>query len=209
MNVRVIPRAVLDSYLKVARLPLDTAARLVPGGGNGRGASARLAVDRVDATARSVAGAILRDPKLREDAKRRRAAAQERERAVKLRGRADEKISQAQARVEERHEKAQRRRAQADSRTKTRRQRASQEHQQKTEQARATEKRRREAAREVKSEQDERVDEVAPQARLEALEAKAEAEAKREEAVIEKDEAQRLGDAAAALKEERKQDADR
>jgi colicin import membrane protein len=204
VNLRVIPRTAVDRYLKAVRLPLDAATKLLPGRRTGAGSAAKLAVERADATARAVAGTVLGDPALREDARRRRAAASERQRAVKLRTQADDTSDAAEARVEERHDQAQRRRAQADTTAKTRRQRASEEHQQKSQRASAAEKRRREAAREAKAREDKKVDDLAPQARLEALDAKADAEAEREKALVESDEAARLGDAAARVKAARK-----
>src|SRR5205823_2791024 len=82
MNVRVIPRTALTGYLKLVRTPLDAAIRLLPGNGNGDGAkpTAQLAIDRADATIRSVAGTFLGDSALREDGARRHHAARERER---------------------------------------------------------------------------------------------------------------------------------
>ncbi|MGI8864030.1 MAG: hypothetical protein ACR2JH_06460 [Solirubrobacteraceae bacterium] len=203
MTVR---RTAVDTYLRVVRVPLDAATRLLPGGRTGASSTAKLAVDRADATARAVAGTVLRDPALREDARRRRAASKERERAVKLRTQADQTADAAEARVEERHDESQQRRQQADTKAKARRQRSSEEHQQKAQRAAAAEKRRREAAREAKARQDAKVDEVAPQARLEALDTKAEAQREREKALVESDEAARLGDAAARVKAARKSD---
>jgi len=68
MNVRSIPRAVVNGYIKGLRLPLDlTVGR--------RGDGAELALDRAEATARAVAGTVLGDEELRKDAAQRRAAA--------------------------------------------------------------------------------------------------------------------------------------
>jgi hypothetical protein len=52
---------------------------------------------------------------------------------------------------------------------------------------------------------EEKIEELAPEARLDTLEEKAAAQREREVALAERDEAQRLADAAAALKEERKE----
>src|SRR6059058_2112047 len=109
MNVRVIPRTAVTGYLKLVRTPLDSAIRLLPGS-NGDGAKpTRLAVDRADATVRSVAGSLLADPVLREDGARRHQAARERERGMRLRSQAAETAEQADARLQEREEQARRR----------------------------------------------------------------------------------------------------
>jgi hypothetical protein len=206
MNVRMIPRSAVAGYLKLVRTPLDAATRLLPGDRTGAGPSARLAVDRLDATARTVAGAVLRDPALREDARTRRAAAQERSRAMKLRGHAAATTEQADERVEQRHEQARSRRQQADARAGNRRREAAEEKQRKQERAATTEGQRLENSREVQEKVAEKIDRDAPQERLGALETKVEADAEAQAALTEQEEASRLGDAAARIKAERKQD---
>ena len=59
--------------------------------------AALLAIDRVDANVHAVAGGVLNDDSLRDDAAHRRAAADERQRAVALHARADEQKRQADA----------------------------------------------------------------------------------------------------------------
>ncbi|MEA2351752.1 MAG: hypothetical protein QOJ14_166, partial [Thermoleophilaceae bacterium] len=56
MNLRVIPRTALEGYIRLVRLPLDTAIALLPGNGTGPGVSASLAADRAEAAARAIAG---------------------------------------------------------------------------------------------------------------------------------------------------------
>ena len=91
MNLRPIPRTALDGSLRLARMPLDTALALLPGNGTGRAATAALALDRADATTRAVAGALLSDPVLTDDARQRLGAVDERERALRLRVEAERK----------------------------------------------------------------------------------------------------------------------
>ena len=113
MSPRAIPRTFLGGYLKLIRLPLDTAVRLLPGNGAGPRATAEVALDRIDALTRSIAGTLLVDPVLREDAQRRGAAASERQRAARLRSQAQTTTEEADERVEKRERQASRRRKQA------------------------------------------------------------------------------------------------
>src|SRR4051794_3581311 len=103
--LRQISRGAVGGYLKAARMPLDAAVR-VTRGGNGRTSSATLAIDRVEAAARYLAGRALGDAELREDARRRSAAARERERALNLRGAADARAERADEHLDEGRERA-------------------------------------------------------------------------------------------------------
>src|SRR5258706_4004552 len=112
MEVRDVRRAAIDRWLRVARLPFDTVARLLPADGGPRSA-ATLVIDRADATVRAAVGGILHDDDLRADAFRRRAAADERERAMELRIAAEEKRRNADAQLADELEAAARLREQA------------------------------------------------------------------------------------------------
>src|SRR3954453_8833450 len=117
MTLRTIQRTAIGGWLSLARLPIDTALRFA--GGNAPGV--KLAVDRADATARTLLGALLGDEVLQEDADRRRTAAEERERAQRLRSEADARTDKAEQRVEERAHKAGERKRQADANPEPRR----------------------------------------------------------------------------------------
>jgi hypothetical protein len=97
--LKEIRRGALDAYLKLARKPIDTAAKRF-------GEGAEIGVDRFDAGVRDVAGRLLFDDELRDEARRRRVAANEREEALRLKGKAEAVRDDAQ-------ETAQRRKAQA------------------------------------------------------------------------------------------------
>src|SRR5436305_3590873 len=103
MNIRTIPRTAFTSYLRLVRIPIDAAIGALPGNREAR----KLSADRADATVRSVAANVFGDSDLREDAQRRRAAADERAKALKLRGEARRRGQQADSAVEQRHEQAQ------------------------------------------------------------------------------------------------------
>src|SRR5688572_23233759 len=95
--VREIPRAAVDGYLKAVKWPLEQAARRFDGDGG-----AELVLDRADAAVRDAVGSVLRDPELREDARRRRLAATEREKALRLRERAQSTSAKAADELEQR-----------------------------------------------------------------------------------------------------------
>ena len=84
MEVRNVRRAAIDRWLQLARLPFDAVAHLLPSDHGSRNA-AMLVIDRADASVRAAVGGLLHDDDLRADAFRRRAAADERERAIELR----------------------------------------------------------------------------------------------------------------------------
>lgn len=206
MNVRVIPRAAVQGYLKLVRTPVDTAIGLLPGNGQGPKPSAQLAVDRADATVRSVAGTLLRDPVLRADGERRRQAAHERERGLRLREHADQTAEQADARLQERERRAGQERRRAGETANARRRQAESRAQTKKQQAAKAESRRREAAREAAARREQAIETRAPREELQTLEAKSDALRVREQELAARDEARRLADAASDVKAQRKGD---
>jgi hypothetical protein len=206
MNVRVIPRTALKGYLKLVRTPLDTAIGVLPGNGSGAKPTAQLVVDRADATVRTVAGTLLHDPVLREDGQRRRLAANERERGLRLRHQAEQTAEQADTRLQEREGRANQERRRARETADTRRRQAETRAQKKTQQAAKTESRRREAAQQAAAQRAQTSNKRAPREELEALEAKSEALRAREQELAARDEAKRLADAASRVKAARKTD---
>jgi hypothetical protein len=204
MNLRSIPRTAVDRYLKLARLPWDGATRLLPGDGTGVKSSAQVALDRADAAARSAAAVILQDRTLGEDARRRRQAADERQRAVRLRSQAERTEQRAEARLEQTEEQARQQRRRATQRTKSRREQAEREAQKRKQRAARTERGRLAANREIEHRTEEQIAEREPAERLEALEAKADALKAKERELAARDESRRLGEAAGQLKAERK-----
>src|SRR5829696_4053107 len=115
MNARAIPRAAISGYVKVLRLPLDLVV------GRTGNEAAELTLDRTEATVLAVAGTVIGDQELKEDAARRRAAADDREEALRLRAEAQRTRSQADERLSQRHEEAERRRKSAEEQAEQRR----------------------------------------------------------------------------------------
>jgi colicin import membrane protein len=204
MNLRVIPRTALEGYIRLMRLPLDTAIALLPGNGTGPSVSASLAADRAEAAARAIAGVLLGDPVLREDAGRRRAAADERARALRLRTEAERKTEEADARLGDRQERAVEDRRQAKQRATAKRRRAEHSREETTKRAARSATKRRATNRRQSARSAEAAEERARKKRLEALDTEADALRERDEALTAADEARRLGEAAAKAKAERK-----
>src|ERR687893_734832 len=101
MSLRDIPRSAVGGAVKLTRLPLDIVVAMLPGNGNATKPAAAIAVDRFEAALRDAAGIALFDEELREDAARRRIAADERERELRLRAEAEQRKKEAAA-LEER-----------------------------------------------------------------------------------------------------------
>ncbi len=206
MNLRVIPRTALDRYLKLARLPLDGAVRLLPGDGTGVKPSAQRAIDRTDATVRALAGAFLQDPVMREDAARRLEAARKRERGLRLRKQAEETEERAEARLEATDEQARQQRRRATQHARSRRDQAERHAQGQKQRAAREERSRLEQNREAENRTAEAIAASEPGERLEALGAKADALRAKERGLTARDEAARLAEAAGQAKAERKAD---
>ena len=198
MSLRSIPRTAVDSYLKLVKWPLERGASRVGG------EKAELAVDRADATVRATAASVLGDTQLREDAERRFTAADERERAMKLRLEAELKSERADEKLQERKQSAAQQKQAAAKRAAESKARAEKARQAKKKNLEEVERRRREAAEEAAAKREETIASKERRERLETLNKEAEALEEREEALVAKDEAQRLGNAAAAVKEARK-----
>jgi hypothetical protein len=194
----------VDAYLKLIRRPVDMAVGLLPGRRTGPAAAAKITVDRVDATVRSVVGSALRDDTLRRDGQMRAAAADERERAIDLRQQAQQAEARSEEQLQERHEKASRRREQASNRAATRQQQAEKTAQTRAQRARETEQQRLQAAKEQEAKAAQRIESEANRERLPGVEEQAKALEERETALAQAQEAERIGDAAARVKAQRK-----
>ena len=82
MALRTASRLGVDASIRAARLPFDLGTRLV----GDTGSSVALAVDRADARARALAGFILGDAELKDEAARRHAATDERVQSAETAG---------------------------------------------------------------------------------------------------------------------------
>jgi colicin import membrane protein len=204
MRLRAIPRTAIGGSLKVMRLPLDIAVSLLPGDGAGPRPRAGVALDRIEAHARDLAGAALGDEVLREDAARRHIAADERERALRLRAAAEARANEADARRADTREDADEQREQAAQRARREHAEADRRQQQRTQGVGRVERTRRAASETARSKADEAIEEIATEARLKQLERDADVLDERAGALTAEAEAQRLQDAATRKKVARK-----
>ncbi|HET9074854.1 MAG TPA: hypothetical protein VFN48_09760 [Solirubrobacteraceae bacterium] len=203
-TLRTIERTALDSSLKLVRIPLDTAIRLLPGADGGRGAAVALLVDQADASVRRAAGTLLGDEVVREDAERRSAAVQERRRAAELRARAAQTAEASNERLAQREQAADEQRRRAAATAEKRRQAADRTAKAKAEAAQTSAAQRQRANREATAKAEQAIGEREDQAKLRALEEKEAALTEKEKALTASDESQRLAAAAAQAKAERK-----
>jgi hypothetical protein len=200
--IRTISRSAIGGYLKLLRFPFDAGIRLL---GNGHRASrAELVLDRFDAVAHEVAGRALRDEELLEDGARLRAATNERERAQSLREEAERRSERADGRVADREKQAERQRREAVRRSEDRKKRADRRRQTEGRRLTDVEARRKAAAKKAAAETKATLNHRAKEGRLEQLDEEASALAKRERALVAKQEAQRLRRAASKTKAARK-----
>jgi hypothetical protein len=195
--IRTIQRAALDRSLKAARALPHAAARML-----GRD-DAEVAIDRAEAGVRDVAGRLLFDEELRAEARRRKEAARQRAEAVRLRARAADVAEQAHEHLEQREREAAQRREAAAGRAAQRTRQASARSDAARERAAKTAAARTEAARVNEERQQEHIDADAKRERLDALERKSDALDSEMVAATARDEARRLGDAAAEAKARR------
>ena len=203
MTPREISTAAIDGYLRLIRIPIDGAVRLL-GDDRPRATGARLAVDRVDAGVRGFAGLVLGSDELREEARRRRVAADERARAQALREQASERSEQADERLVDTIGAAQRRRQATAARAQQKRRAAAEQRADTSRRVSAAESRRKAATRKAAAGKQEAVESRAKKARLEQLDRTSEVLAEKERALTVADEARRLDAAAGTAKAARK-----
>jgi DNA anti-recombination protein RmuC len=202
MDFTVIPRVAVGASLRALRLPVVVLGRVT---GQERAERVELGFDNIDATARGAAGALLRDVKLREDARRRRAAMRERRRALRLREQAEHHAARADAQFDRRREDSERLRASAAQTAERRREQAEERREQAEGRAERIEEQRYAA---ITATAERELDATTEQARREHLDALQEEEAAlrtREQALDARESAAALGRAAADAKRERKE----
>ncbi|MGH2868175.1 MAG: hypothetical protein ACRDNK_11500, partial [Solirubrobacteraceae bacterium] len=198
--------AAMDNYLKLVRWPLDAATRLLPGERVGPRAAARLGIDRLDATIRGLVGRGLGNDALRHSSGRRAEAAEHRDHALRLRRQAQDELAAAQEQLEEADDAAVAQRKRATAKASSRKSQASQRRQEKVKQARSTEANQRQAAQVREQRSADKIEAEEARDLLPAVREQAQAAQQRADALDERDEAERLGAAAARVKRARKLD---
>jgi hypothetical protein len=203
MEVRSLGRVAVDRWLRIARMPLDAATHLLPQDRGPRNV-AMLAIDRVDANVRAAAANLLNDDALRDEAIRRRAAADERQRAITLRARADEATREADALLSENLDKSAQLRQEAERQAARERQTLASETEQRERQVEQAAVAQARAADEALEERLAANDVKSKRERLKVLDEQAAALDQQEDALTASDEAQRLAKAARNVKAARK-----
>lgn len=204
MSVRSISRHAIGAGITLARMPLEIATSLTPGRGAERASSTAIALDRLEARVRDVAGMALGDDVLREDAALRRVAADERERALRLRSAADDRAQEADEQLQETQQQAEERRKVAARRARSRRETATSKRAERSRDAVKVERRRKASSAKARAKNDEAIGEKAAAARLRQLEREAAVLDQKAGAITAEAEAQRLQDAATRKKAARK-----
>jgi hypothetical protein len=195
----------LDGYLSIVKRPLDAVARRTRRNGDSASA-AELVLDRMDATVRETAGRILGDDALQDDARRRRVATSERERALELKAEAAVRTQEADQEFAQRQRAAEDRRQQAERRAEEEKQRIEQEKQAKEREVAKAASQRKTASRKVASTVEGAVEDKADKGRLQQLSVEAEALREEEKALGAQAAAKTLSSAAGKAKATRKND---
>lgn len=206
MKARVVTRTIIEAGLTLARWPLAGMVSLLPRDDAGSRESGRFALDRLDAAVRGAVGTVMADPVMREDARRRRTAAQMRAEAQDLAAAAKRTSDRADAELRERKRESAAQRQQARREANTERAQARRQRDRETEQAAQAESSRLDSSHKAAEQTEEALAEAAPRARLEALHAKDEALREKEKAISARDEASRLRAAAGRAKKARRND---
>lgn len=203
MSLQTISRGAVDGYLKLIRLPADVVAGVLRprNGRDGETTAVELALDRLEASLRDVAGSVVHDPKLREDAGRRRVAANERERALELRDAAERHSHEADAELASRAQTAAQQRQSAARREQEKKARAQQKRAAESRQLAQVENRRRAT---VNEQAKDAVHDRSRRARLEQLQTETKTLDEERDAATARSEAQRLRRAASKTKAARK-----
>ena len=204
MDLRAIPRRILDTQLRLARVPLDAAGRIANREENKALWAPSLAFDATEATIKETLGAILRDDTLRNDAALLRAKVDElREAAARL-GKAERERLAADAEYQADLDRVEQQRIQAE--------RDAQQQEARVEQERAEAKRavaeetarKKAATRKAAQAREEAIDKKETASRLEVVEAEAEVIEAQQQAIVTRQEADRLDEAAKRVRTSRK-----
>jgi hypothetical protein len=200
MNVLALPRTAVDRSLRIVRLPVDR----VFNRDNDRTAAIALTVDRADAAVRRLAGQLLHDNVLREDAKERALAANERQRALELRAEAELRARRADEDLKREIGTAEAKREAAGQRAEETARQAESRRREETRRIEEQTRERKAATREAAQRAEQRIEERAKKERLTELERESDVLEAKDETLTATSEAQRLQRAASEVKSQRK-----
>jgi hypothetical protein len=174
MNVQTLPRKVISTYLSVARLPLNAAAKMSGQQDNEQWPPA-LTFEGVEASVETVLGSLLRDDALVEAGRLRQAKVAQLRKAAQLEAIAESERDIAQREFAERRQEAEAKRRAAEQRAETREQQIEREAQQRKSEADQKAAKKAAAARESKLAQDKAIERRERAATAQALSKESEA----------------------------------
>jgi hypothetical protein len=204
MTLRTISRSAVGGYIRLLRLPLNAAVGLRTRNGRTDTSATTLRLDRLEATLRRVAGRTLGDEELVRDADRMLIAADERERAGRLRAEAQRRSERADERLSEREEQAELQRRRAAERAASRKKQADKQRLAERRRIEKIEAQRRRANENGAARREQAIEDRSKRSRLQQLDKEADALAKKQDALAAKSESQRLRSAATKTKAARK-----
>jgi hypothetical protein len=204
MSLRTISRSAVSAYIRLLRLPVDTAVGLRTRNGRTEPSRATLRLDRLEASLRGIAGRTLRDEGLVRHGDRMLIAADERQRAGGLRAEARVRSERADRRLSEKEKQAEQKRRRAGQRAAGRKKQADRQRQAESRRIEKVEARRRRANENGAARREQAIEDLSKRARLQQLDKDADALAKQQDALTAKNESQRLRSAASKTKAARK-----
>ena len=182
MNVQIVPRKVISSYLSVARLPLTAVAKASGQQDNEQWPPA-LAFEGFEASVESVLGSLLRDNTLLESGRVRQAKVAQLRKASQLEAIADSEREVARQEFAERREDAEAKRVAAEQRAQQREQQIEREAQQRKAQVDQKAAKQAAAARQTKVAQEQVIERRERAATAQALAEESEALKTQQEAL--------------------------
>lgn len=202
MDWHVVPRSLFEGSVRAVRTPVDAVVQLT--GGRDPVSPARIAVDQAEAAARELFGRVTGDSRLVEDALRRREAAQERQRALELRGEAVRRKARADGQLATERRRAETRRKGADESADRQVAAAEAREQERRDHIEEVAERKRTAEQKAAEAREQSIEERERRARLASLDEQAAAVTEKEKALSSREEAERLEESTAAVKAARK-----
>ncbi|MDQ3632656.1 MAG: hypothetical protein M3417_15575 [Actinomycetota bacterium] len=197
--INAVPRLVVGTTLKIARLPLDTVLKLT-------GRDRSLAADAAEAAVKEAAASITGDTQLKAEATAQKVATDQRRKAEALRTTSTQATEKAESDHAEQQTEVERERQAADQRAADRKRKAAEKRKRDKAAAAKTERDRKAAAAKAKAAEKDQLADKERRERLEQLDREAATLEEKEGALTAADEAQRLKDAAGTAKAKRKAD---
>ena len=182
MNVQTLPRTVINTYLSVARLPLNAVAK-VSGQKDNEQWPPALMFEGFEASVETTLGSLLRDDELLESGRVRQAKVAQLRKAAELEAVAETERQVAQQEFSESVDEAQAKRQSADQRAQQREQQIEREAQQRKVQAEQKAAKQAAGARQAKAAVDKVIDREERAATTKALAKESEALKKQQEAL--------------------------